>query len=104
MTLWTIVGIYAPQSRKESCFLDLIKKINYYGEGTLLLLGDFNSVMNGELDKSDAAKMLAEIIGWKTWLNDQYLTDIWRDRNKLRRDSTYYSGRHKSYSRIDYIF
>lgn len=40
----------------------------------------------------------------KNWLTKQHLVDIGRHQNDSVRDYTYYSGRHNTYSRIDYIF
>lgn len=33
-------------------FNDLINKVQHYGKGNLVLMGDFNAVMNDEMDKT----------------------------------------------------
>lgn len=68
-------------------------------------MGDFNSVISDNLDKSATSTSHSGMPKTlKKWLASQQLVDIWRDQNKLVRVYTYYSGRHNSFSRIDYIF
>lgn len=68
-------------------------------------MGYFNSVIDENKDKSGK---IASHSGMsktlKKWLIHQQLVDTWRDQNKLIRDYTNFSGRHNSFSRIDYIF
>ncbi len=67
--------------------------------------GDFNAVINPALDKSQSdttanpsSKLLNKFI---TELN---LIDLWRIQNTKAKDFTFFSNRHKTFSRIDYIF
>ncbi len=67
--------------------------------------GDFNAVINPALDKSQSdttanpsSKLLNKCI---TELN---LIDLWRIQNTKAKDFTFFSNRHKTFSRIDYIF
>ncbi len=67
--------------------------------------GDFNAVINPALDKSQSdttanpsSKLLNKFI---TELN---LIDLWRIQNTKSKDLSFFSNRHKTFSRIDYIF
>ncbi len=71
----------------------------------LVVGGDFNAVVNPALDKSQSdttanpsSKLLNKCI---TELN---LIDLWRIQNTKAKDFTFFSNRHKTFSRIDYIF
>ncbi len=72
---------------------------------SLVVGGDFNAVINPVLDKSQSdttanpsSKLLNKFI---TELN---LIDLWRIQNTKAKDFTFFSNRHKTFSRIDYIF
>ncbi len=71
----------------------------------LVVGGDFNAVINPALDKSQSdttanpsSKLLNKFI---TELN---LIDLWRIQNTKAKDFHFFSNRHKTFSRIDYIF
>lgn len=62
-------------------------------------------MMNGILDKSSVGRTQAEIpVGWRAWLDQRKLIDIWRNQQVQKKDYTYYASKHQSYSRIDYVF
>lgn len=46
-----LVGIYASQ-HKRAFFQKVIKKIVQFSEGSLIVMGDFNSVIDANMDKS----------------------------------------------------
>lgn len=49
-SIWPFIGVYAPQLLDKVEFLKhLINKIEQYGEGNLVLMGDLNSVMNRDI-------------------------------------------------------
>lgn len=72
---------------------------------SLVVGGDFNAVLNPSLDKSnsDAIGNSSSTL-LKSLLKDLNLVDIWRIQNTTARDYTFFSNRHKTFSRIDYIF
>ncbi len=100
-----LVSIYGP-NETDSAFLTqisktLLEEIDY----PLVVGGDFNAVINPVLDKSQSdttanpsSKLLNKFI---TELN---LIDLWRIQNTKAKDFTFFSNRHKTFSRIDYIF
>ncbi len=100
-----LVSIYGP-SETDSAFLTQISKTLLEEiDCPLVVGGDFNAVINPALDKSQSdttsnpsSKLLNKFI---TELN---LIDLWRIQNTKARDFTFFSNRHKTFSRIDYIF
>lgn len=70
-----------PQARERGILKNkLIKKIQQHGEGSLVLLGDFNSVMEENKDKSDKVSSHSGIPNvFLKWLLNQQMVDIWRD-------------------------
>lgn len=64
----TIGGIYAPNSNQKIYYEELIWQLNDVAEQELLLLGDFNSVLGVQLDKSKqtSAPGLPQFFGF--WL------------------------------------
>lgn len=48
--LWTLVGTYVPHVAKENFFGFLIQQIDQHTEGNLILMGNYNCVMNKEID------------------------------------------------------
>lgn len=68
-------------------------------------MGDFNSVMNEDLDKSQASTAHSSMPNnWNEWIKQWDAWVIWRDAYKMQKDYTFYSGRFNSFSGIDYIF
>lgn len=45
-TQWTIVGIYAPQTRKNIFFKLVIKELENFNIHNLVIMRDFNAVMD----------------------------------------------------------
>lgn len=101
----TLINVYAPPDSKKAFFESLFDIINVELEGILICGGDFNMVVNYNLDTTSTRKN-------RTWLNrymttqlmDLGIVDVWRDLNPLGRDYTHYSDPHQMYSRLDYFF
>lgn len=48
---WTIVGIYVPQTKKSVFFKSIMKELESFSIHNLVIMGDFNAVMDHTLDK-----------------------------------------------------
>lgn len=74
-------------------------------QGQVLLAGDFNQVLDGALDKSRffQTAMPKDRAAIHMLMKDIGLIDIWRVVNPSKREYSFYSHCHKSYSRIDII-
>lgn len=76
---WILVGVYAPQSGRGIFFTNLIEKIYQFAEGNLILMEDFNVVLNvysDTLSQSPRHSVLPQI--FKKWLS----------KNEVRVEST----------------
>ncbi len=100
-----LVSIYGPNETDSAFLTQISKTLLEEIDCPLVVGGDFNAVINPVLDKSQSdttanpsSKLLNKFI---TELN---LIDLWRIQNTKAKDFTFFSNRHKTFSRIDYIF
>ena len=101
----SLLNVYAPNGDSPKFMMDMITLFNQYNTDLGIVAGDFNCCMNSNLDKSST--ILSNPNASKTLRlasADVGLVDIWRELNPTRKDYTFYSARHKSYSRIDLFF
>lgn len=74
-------------------------------EYLLVVGGDFNQVCNITLDRSvNIYSGLDAPSGINRFMTELNIIDAWRLRNPLVKNYTFFSNRHKTFSRIDYIF
>lgn len=84
--------------------VNILGKIMDFREGHLIIMGDLNFCMEPELDSTarTQGKGSAQLKEVKQNLSFYQLVDIWRVQHLGKRDFTFYSPVHGSYSRIDY--
>ena len=73
-------------------------------EGILICGGDFNIVMNNNLDTTNKNKTInhaSKMI--KSVFSEFGIVDIWRELHPFKRDYTHFSAPNNSYARIDYF-
>lgn len=101
----SILNVYAPNEEKETFFKHLAKIITSEAKGMVLMGGDFNAIQNGRLDRfpPDQGPSTRKSTVLNNMTKELGLTDPWRDNNPKRRDYTFYSNPHGSYSRIDFF-
>jgi len=80
--------------------LDLMVK----AKGIVICGGDWNLRLNPELDTSKKVPTTSLHKKVNNLMVELGILDLWRDFNPLRRDYTFYSFPHNTYSRIDYFF
>lgn len=97
-------NIYAPNDDCPKFMSDMITLFSQHHKDLGIVAGDFNCNMDGNLDKSshlisnpNASKAL------QLACNDAGLIDVWREFNPTTKDYSFYSTRHKTYSRLDYF-
>ena len=104
---FSIINIYAPNSKKEKPYFfkqlsNLINELD--NDSNILVCGDFNTVLNNDLDiitgESHAA---SDISLFSSLKNDHELHDIWRNFNPNIKDYTW--SKHNPFiaRRLDYI-
>uniref|UniRef100_G1KVC2 Reverse transcriptase domain-containing protein n=1 Tax=Anolis carolinensis TaxID=28377 RepID=G1KVC2_ANOCA len=102
-----VCNIYVPNGPKRKFVKLLRQKIDQAEFDHIIILGDFNGVLDINLDKSikQRRKINNTLPKNIIQLKEEYdLQDIWRLRNPNQKDFTFYSNRHKSWSRLDMIW
>uniref|UniRef100_G1KY48 Reverse transcriptase domain-containing protein n=1 Tax=Anolis carolinensis TaxID=28377 RepID=G1KY48_ANOCA len=105
-----ICNIYAPNGCKLKFVERLYQKIIEQEYEDLIIMGDFNGVLNAALDKSNSEKKSKSIKGgvlpryFLKLKEDLNLLDIWRHLHGSARDYTFLSNRHLTWTRIDMIW
>ncbi len=89
-----LVSIYGPNETDSAFLTQISKTLLEEIDCPLVVGGDFNAVINPALDKSQSDTTATEL----------NLIDLWRIQNIKAKDFTFFSNRHKTFSRIDYIF
>lgn len=101
----TLINVYAPPDSKKALFKTLFDLITVELQGILICAGDWNIVLNYNLDTTSKKKNRAWLNRYMNMqLSDLGLIDVWRDRHPLERDYTHFSDPHQMYSRLDYFF
>lgn len=102
----TLINIYAPPESEKHFYKTLFDIISLETEGVLICGGDWNLVLNHNLDTTSTTKSskihLSRYLN--TTLTELGIIDVWRETHPLERDYTYYSAPHLIYTRIDYYF
>lgn len=99
-----VVGIYTPNNNKHEFYKELNKKLADYNYENMIFIGDFNGIIDPNIDKS-ATKMKEGKLPKSMFkiLEEENMIDLWRLHNMTLREYTFFSNRHKTYTRIDMI-
>ena len=99
----TIVNIYAPNEDNPS-FFERIFKENSRNADSLIVIGDFNLVMNTSMDRIGSQHNNTKALDMvKTFCEELMLCEVWRGRNEDARRYSWYRAKPKlSASRIDF--
>lgn len=93
-TTYTIVNIYAPNTRQIKFFHKVIRKIRTEQKGLLVMCGDFNVTPDPMIDSTAKPKHSPPSL--KAALRSYDLYDTWRCMNANERDYSFFSGVHKT--------
>uniref|UniRef100_A0A803TDZ5 Reverse transcriptase domain-containing protein n=1 Tax=Anolis carolinensis TaxID=28377 RepID=A0A803TDZ5_ANOCA len=102
-----VCNVYTPTGPKTNFINTLKDKIAEQEFEELIIMGDFNGIIDPDLDKKgdgNGGKKLKNgklPINFQKLLQDWDLKDAWRIHHQLEKDYTFFSNRHKSWSRID---
>lgn len=100
------VSVYAPAVFDVNFFQWLTNQLLILSDYALIIGGDMNALADLMLDKSTTIFTKSQEItstNFKSFLETFNLIDVWRVQNPSIRDYTFFSARHQTYSRIDYI-
>lgn len=101
-----LVNVYFPNSSQVTFCRRVMRELQGFAEGTLIMGGDFNVPLNPIVDSSTGKSCITyralKII--KQCLNTLQLVDAWRFLHPDTRDFTFHSIPHDRYSRIDHIY
>lgn len=95
----TLLNVYAPNEDSPKFMMDIMTLFNQHTTGFGIIAGDFRCCLDSNLDKSSS---IISNPNASTTLRlasmDIGMVDVWREFNPTKRDYTFYSARHKSYS------
>uniref|UniRef100_A0AAR2JK72 Endonuclease/exonuclease/phosphatase domain-containing protein n=1 Tax=Pygocentrus nattereri TaxID=42514 RepID=A0AAR2JK72_PYGNA len=101
---FSLLNIYAPNEDCPKFMPDKITLFSQYTSDFGIIAGDFNCCMGSNLDKSS---MLISSPNASRTLSvtsrEAGLVDVWREFNPTSEGYTFYSARHKTYSRLDFF-
>ena len=103
---FAFVSVYAPSQYEPEFFPRLTEVLVHLQDFSLILGADMNCNANVTLDKStqrSTATQLQASKDFQNFLSALSLTDLYHTINPTSKQYTFYSARHQSFSRIDYI-
>uniref|UniRef100_A0A803SU58 Reverse transcriptase domain-containing protein n=1 Tax=Anolis carolinensis TaxID=28377 RepID=A0A803SU58_ANOCA len=100
-----LVGVYGPHKAKEKFYKRLEKTILDMDYEEIILLGDWNGVLNPQIDRQSGRKIKQDQgklpIAFNTLMKTTGVVDVWRHLYGNQKGFTFYSEAHSSLSRID---
>lgn len=98
------VSIYCPDEPDRDFFTYFANALLEQNDCSLVLGDDFSAVINPVFDKSnpDAATNLSSTL-LNALIRDLTLINLWRMQNIDTKDYTFFSNKHKTFCRINYI-
>ncbi|CAJ1058984.1 unnamed protein product [Xyrichtys novacula] len=102
--LVTFVNVYAPPECNISFFKNLFDLIVRESEGVLVCSGDWNTILNYQLDTTSTSRQGSPKSKYlNTLIRETGLIDVWRNIHAREREYTHYSATHKVHSRLDFF-
>lgn len=102
----TFYNVYIPPGATSEFYTQILDRVVTETKDVLVCGGDFNTTLKPHLDSSGKRASQSQKLTRKInlMIAETGLVDIWRHLNPTKRDYTFYSSPHTSYSRIDYFF
>lgn len=101
-----LISIYAPNEFDKYFLENVFKTLLQFNDYRLVIGADFNASVHPPLDRSlndPNSPYPPSTIALKKFIKGLNLVDPWRIQNSNTKAYTFYSSRHKTFSRIDYI-
>ena len=106
---YTMVNIYAPnnQTDRNIFFKQLLENITEHVEGTIIIAGDYNEILDPKIDRKTRSNQLPKKTKASNSLGnlnrEKGLIDIWRIKNQRKSQFTWKRQALNEASRIDYF-
>ena len=89
-----LVGVYAPNKDIDEWWEELYEKIDALNYRDVIIIGDFNQIMDPEMDsknyKSDVKSYKPKCRSLlKSWLDSETYVDVFRDLNATKKEYTW---------------
>lgn len=102
--LATFVNVYAPPESDRSFFKKVFDLIVSVSEGILVCSGDWNTILNHQLDTTSRSRRGSpKSKALNILMKDAGLFDVWRSAHSRDREFTHYSATHNVHSRLDFF-
>ena len=98
----SILNIYAPNIKPPTYVKEKLLELKAVINPQTLIVGDFNTPLS-PMDRSIRQKPNREIRKLLEVLNQKYLTDTYRTFHPNRKEYTFFSAAHGTFSKIDHI-
>ena len=101
------LSIYAPNSFDPDFYVRLSNIMHDLSDYRLFIGADFNAVWDHSVDRTavvEGSDQRSASVALRKWAQEFSVIDIWRVTNHNKQDFSFFSARHHSFSRIDFIF
>ena len=100
----TLINVYGPNFDDPGFFLALFRVIPNLSGSKVIIGGDFNCVMDPLTDRQQPQLYKSKSsLTLNSLMQGYNLVDVWRLLNPSKKDFSFFSSVHKTYSRIDYF-
>lgn len=96
---YTLVTVYAPNTHQLTFLRKVFKTISSLKYGQLLMCGNFNLTVDPCIDSSSRTKGQSPSL--RDLLHTEGVYNVWKCQHASKRDYTFFSSRHHTYSCID---
>lgn len=102
---YTLINLYLPNQNQIKIGLQLISQLMEKAEGIIIIGGDFNFVLDKNMDTTTpkTIQVSKDKKKFKEMMQKCQLVDIWRLLHPSEKNFTFYSKVHGSYHRLDYF-
>lgn len=97
------MAVYALHTSQVIFWERLIEQTDLSLSNEIVMMWDFNNVMDLELDRFSPKSLVCLPKVFLDWLKENRCIEVWRSFHQGKKDYIFFSGRHNSLSRIDYI-